>query len=72
MVFINQPLSATMPAISADALLARGDLEGAGRVKADREGGGGVGGVFALAAIQAALRLVSPAQISFLTTQTGC
>ena len=28
MVFINQPLSATMPAISADALLARGDLGG--------------------------------------------
>ncbi len=28
MVFINQPLSATMLAISADALLARGDLEG--------------------------------------------
>ena len=28
MVFINQPLSATMPAISADAMLAKGDLEG--------------------------------------------
>lgn len=28
MVFINQPLSATMPAISADALLAKGDMKG--------------------------------------------
>ncbi len=28
MVFINQPLSATMPAISADAMLDRGDLKG--------------------------------------------
>ncbi len=28
MGFINQSLSATMPAISADAMLAKGDLEG--------------------------------------------
>ncbi len=28
MVFINQRLSATMPAISADAMLAKGDLKG--------------------------------------------